>query len=63
MNWSNKELDRLVREAGEGRVTDPLLVAAHIRLAYALGKSDGRTEGILSMAPSGAHTTPERAGG
>ena len=57
MNWDNKELNRLTDDlarflAGPDGLQDRdrRLAEAFLSYAYTLGKSDGRTEGVLSMA-------------
>ena len=58
MNWDNKELNRLTDDLArflggpDGR-QDRELAAAFLEYAYTLGKSDGRTEGILAMSHKG----------
>ena len=59
MNWNNKALDQLTEQLAallrEGMPTQAdehvqRMAQSYTRYAYLLGKSDGRTEGILTMS-------------
>ena len=59
MNWDNKELNAILDKVAGLDLSLDLpstrdLLRSYIRYAYALGKSDGVTEGVLAMSPKGA---------
>jgi len=52
MNWDNKELQYMLdRVANPNANLSPEVLAAFLRYAYTLGKSDGYTNGVLAMSP------------
>lgn len=52
MNWENKELQSMIdKVADPNAILNPEVLAAFLRYAYALGKSDGYTDGVLAMSP------------
>jgi hypothetical protein len=59
MNWDNKELNAMIDNVMDPDFSIDLpssreLLRSYLRYAYALGKSDGFTEGVLAMSPKGA---------
>ncbi len=59
MNWDNKELNSMIEQVMDPNFSLDLpstreLLRCYIRYAYALGKSDGYTNGVLAMSPKRA---------
>ena len=55
MNWDNKELNAMIDTVLDpNAILTPEMVRAYLRYAYALGKSDGYTDGVLAMSPKSA---------
>jgi hypothetical protein len=55
MNWDNKELNAMLdKVADPNAILTPEVLRSYLRYAYALGKSDGYTNGVLAMSPKGA---------
>lgn len=59
MNWENKELESMLDKVEDLDLSLNLpstreLIRAYLRYAYRLGKSDGYTDGVLTMSPKGA---------
>jgi hypothetical protein len=59
MNWDNKELNAMLDKVADPNFSLDLpstreLLRSYLRYAYALGKSDGYTNGVLAMSPKGA---------